>query len=319
MIITKYRLQGILLACILAITMLSAQTPRRQEAFESYIRKHYKEAIRQMNKHSVPASITMAQGLLETGAGRSSLARDFNNHFGIKCHRSWSGKRTYKTDDAPNECFRSYDRWQDSYEDHSLFLKNKRYLSLYALRSDDYRGWAKGLQLAGYATDKGYANRLIQIIETYELYALDIEGLPLWLVEGNGSASRPSESRRHHSHKVKVDRPQRPIYMSYGLYYVLADPGDNLQRIADDVGLSVRKLARYNDVPEDMRFQEGDIIYLEKKHNRASESYRSHVVGIGDSMYSIAQRYGIKLAELYKMNNKDEDYVPTEGEVLRLR
>ncbi len=222
------------------MTTLVAQAPRRQEAVEGYIRKHCKEAIRQMDRYSVPASITMAQGIVETGAGRSSLAQDFNNHFGIKCHRSWSGKRTYKTDDAPNECFRSYDKWEDSYEDHSIFLKNKRYLSLYALRSDDYRGWAKGLQMAGYATDKGYANRLIQMIETYELYALDGGKYPLWMGDDK-SFNRPEPSpQRRQTHRVQT--PQRPIYMSYGLYYVLADPGDNLQRIADDVGASAKKL-----------------------------------------------------------------------------
>ena len=317
MITTKYRLYSCILVCLVAVATLVAQTPRRQEAVEGYIRKHCKEAIRQMDRYNVPASITMAQGIVETGAGRSSLAKDFNNHFGIKCHRSWSGKRTYKTDDAPNECFRSYDKWEDSYEDHSIFLKNKRYLSLSALRSDDYRGWAKGLQMAGYATDKGYANRLIQMIETYELYALDGGKYPLWMGDDK-SFNRPEPSpQRRQTHRVQT--PQRPIYMSYGLYYVLADPGDNLQRIADDVGASAKKLARYNDVPLDMTFQEGDIIYLEKKHSRATESYKSHVVTIGDSMYSIAQRYGIRLEQLYKMNNKDEDYVPTEGDVLRLR
>ena len=254
MITTKYRLYSCILVCLVAVATLVAQTPRRQEAVEGYIRKHCKEA-------------------------------------------------------APNECFRSYDKWEDSYEDHSIFLKNKRYLSLYALRSDDYRGWAKGLQMAGYATDKGYANRLIQMIETYELYALDGGKYPLWMGDNN-SFNRPEPSpQRRQTHRVQT--PQRPIYMSYGLYYVLADPGDNLQRIADDVGASAKKLARYNDVPLDMTFQEGDIIYLEKKHSRATESYKSHVVTIGDSMYSIAQ--------LYKMNNKDEDYVPTEGDVLRLR
>lgn len=300
----------------LSLTAVVAQTPKRHIAFEEYIRKHYKEAIRQMDKHNIPASITMAQGLVETGAGKSSLAKDYNNHFGIKCHNTWRGKRTYKTDDAPNECFRHYDSWQESYEDHSLFLKKKRYAPLFALRSDDYRGWARGLQTAGYATNKGYANKLIQVIETYELYALDDSDIPLWMKRAGHSRpqAKPSKTR-----KPKVQRPQRPVYISYGLLYVLADPNDSLERIAEDTGFSVRKLARYNDAPEDISLQEGDVIYLERKHRSAVEPYRVHTVQIGDSMYSISQRYGIRLEGLYRLNDKHEDYIPKEGDVLFLR
>lgn len=304
---------------MLAITPLVAQIPQRNAVYEAYVRKHHKEAIRQMNRHSIPASITMAQGLVETGAGKSSLAMDFNNHFGIKCHNTWQGKRTYKTDDAPNECFRHYDSWQESYEDHSLFLKNKRYLKLYTLPSGDYRAWARGLQLAGYATDKGYANKLIKIIETYELYTLDEGQAPLWLGENNTIQTKHKAQKQEPIREKIVEKPLRPVYSSYGLLYVLADPNDNLERIANEVGIPARKLAKYNDVPLDIRLQEGDIIYLERKNNQATSKYRSHIVVIGDSMYSISQRYGIKLEKLYQMNNKDEDYVPTEGDILRLR
>lgn len=271
-----------------------------------------------MDRYAIPASITMAQGLLETGAGKSSLATEYNNHFGIKCHSTWKGKKTYKTDDAPNECFRVYSSWQDSYEDHSLFLKKPRYARLFTLRSDDYRGWSRGLQTAGYATNKGYANKLIQIIETYELYALDKSELPLWMQEGKVQGAKTRTDERNNQPK-EIDKPLRPVYMSYGLYYVLADPNDNLERISRETGLSVRKLASYNDIPEDMSFQEGDVIYLERKLRRAKEPYQVHTVIIGDSMHSISQRYGIRLESLYQLNNKDEDYVPEEGDVLRLR
>lgn len=296
----------------------TAQVAKRYPAYEAYIQKHYKEAIRQMDRHGIPASITMAQGLLETGAGKSSLAAEYNNHFGIKCHSTWKGKRTYKTDDAPNECFRVYASWQESYEDHSLFLKKPRYARLFTLRSDDYRAWCRGLQTAGYATNKGYANKLIQIIETYELYTLDKNQLPLWFQGERGST--PSNTAKPSRGMAKpLDKPLRPVYMSYGLYYVVADPNDNLERISQETGVSVRKLALYNDIPEDMSFQEGDIIYLERKHKKATERYSVHTVVIGDSMHSISQRYGIRLENLYKLNDKDEDYVPEEGDVLRLR
>lgn len=305
----------------LSIGSLVAQVVARHPGHEDYVRRHYKEAVRQMNRHSIPASITMAQGLVETGAGKSSLAKDFNNHFGIKCHSSWRGKRTYKTDDAPNECFRHYNSWQESYEDHSLFLKGKRYARLFELRSDDYRGWARGLQLAGYATNKGYANKLIQVIETYELYAFDSGSLPLWM-KGGGTSSSSHQARAKvvpQQKGQKKDSFARRVYLSYGLHYVLADAGDTFERVSAETGVPVHRLALYNDAPEDLRLQEGDVIYLDRKHRTATEPYRSHTVQIGDSMHSISQRYGLRLERLYELNNKDEEYIPVEGDVLLLR
>lgn len=280
-----------------------------------YVRQYHQEARRQMDRHGIPASITIAQGLVETGAGKSTLATVHNNHFGIKCHRSWTGKKTYRTDDAPNECFRSYSRWQDSYEDHSIFLKSRRYQSLFALSYDDYRGWAAGLQRAGYATNKGYANKLIKIIEDYELYALDHGKEPSWI----GGKRVKSKTKHKKGKQEKFDQPMRPTYMSYGLLYVLADPNDTYERIAEDMGISAEKLARYNDTPLDYPLEEGDVVYLESKKSRADSQYLSYVVRVGDSMHAISQRYGIKLSKLYKMNNLDEDYIPQEGDVLRLR
>ncbi|MDY3089523.1 MAG: glucosaminidase domain-containing protein [Porphyromonas sp.] len=307
-------LVGALLSCV----ALVAQVPKRYPAFEDYVRKHYREAIRQMDRHGIPASITMAQGLLETGGGKSSLAVDFNNHFGIKCHAGWTGRKAYKTDDAPDECFRGYKSWQESYEDHSLFLKKPRYAKLFMLRTDDYKGWASGLQRAGYATNKGYANKLIQIIEAYELYALDRSSEPLWMRSGEGRNASNRTSKSSIGLEAK-DKPLRPVYKSYGLLYVLADPNDTLERIARETGISLRKLAHYNDAPEDLGLQEGEVVYLERKHRSAKDPYKTHRVAIGDSMHSISQRYGIRLESLYELNNKDEDYVPEEGDVLRLR
>ncbi len=315
--IRNYRLGVVLLAMLTAGLCLEMQARGggRNSSFETYIHKHYQEAIRQMERYSIPASITMAQGLVETGAGRSSLATEHNNHFGIKCHKTWAGRRTYKTDDLPDECFRSYSSWQDSYEDHSKFLLGRRYQRLFALRMDDYRGWARGLQEAGYATNKGYANKLIKIIEDYELYTLDHGKLPSWM--GGRSVHRGTD--RGTSARHRADQPMRPVYRSYDLLYVLADPNDSFERIAEEVGISARKLAKYNDAPLDFSLQEGDIVYLERKNSRATRGYHFHTVRIGDSMHSIAQRYGIRLDKLYKINDKDEEYVPEEGDVLKLQ
>ena len=306
-------------ACSLGLTLLTVQAMEaqtlRKPIYMDYVRTYSAEARRQMDKHAIPASITLAQGLIETGAGTSALAREHNNHFGIKCHTTWTGKRTYKRDDNPNDCFRSYPTAEASYQDHSLFLKGRRYQRLYALRYDDYRGWAKGLQLCGYATNKGYANMLIKVIEDYELYSFDRGELPSWY----GSAQPSRSQTKHRSSGKSYDNPMRPSYLSYGLLYVLADQNDSYERIAEDMGISAKKLAKYNDTPLDYPLNEGDVVYLEPKNKEATSRYSTYTVRIGDSMHDISQRFGIRLERLYKLNDKDEDYIPEEGDVLRLR
>jgi len=308
-----YRLSLALAAVLLFGGLEAFAQVLRKPTFMDYIRTYEAEARRQMSRHAIPASITLAQGLIETGAGTSTLARDHNNHFGIKCHSTWSGKRTYRRDDNPNDCFRSYPSAKESYDDHSQFLKARRYQRLFALRYDDYRGWAKGLQLCGYATNKGYANMLIKVIEDYELYAFDRGEYPTWYSGRPAPARRPAEAQRSY------DRPMRPSYISYGLLYVLADQNDTYERIAADMGISAKKLAKYNDTPEDYPLNEGDVVYLEPKNKEASARYTTYTVRVGDSMHDISQRYGIRLDRLYKLNNKDADYAPEEGDVLRLR
>ena len=306
-------------ACSLGLTLLTVQTMEaqtlRKPIYMDYVRTYSAEARRQMDRHAIPASITLAQGLIETAGGTSTLAREHNNHFGIKCHTTWTGKRTYKRDDNPNDCFRSYPTAEASYQDHSLFLKGRRYQRLYALRYDDYRGWAKGLQLCGYATNKGYANMLIKVIEDYELYSFDRGELPSWY----GSAQPSRSQTRYGSSGKSYSSQMRPSYLSYGLLYVLADQNDSYERIAEDMGISAKKLAKYNDTPLDYPLNEGDVVYLEPKNKEATSRYSTYTVRIGDSMHDISQRFGIRLERLYKLNDKDEDYIPEEGDVLRLR
>ncbi len=308
--------------CVLLV-LLSAAIPasaqksgRRNNTYMKYIRIFSNEAIRQMKQHRIPASITMAQGLLETGAGTSSLAVEHNNHFGIKCHRTWKGNRTYRDDDLKGECFRSYRRWEDSYNDHSEFLKQKRYSSLFSLDKYDYKGWARGLQRCGYATDRGYANRLIKIIEDYELYSLDKGKYPAWMGGEIASVKLPKEKKKN---RQVSEKPPREAYFSYGLLYVLAIEGDTYGSVAEAMGMKPHKVAAYNDAPEDMALNAGEVVYLQKKLNRAVEPYYTYVVRVGDSMHSISQKFGIKLEKLYKLNDKDEEYLPLEGDVLRLR
>jgi LysM repeat protein len=286
------------------------QAQRRNSRYTDYIHKYAPLAVEQMKLHQIPASITLAQGLLESAAGMSALARKSNNHFGIKCHSDWRGKRVRYTDDAPNECFRAYDKVYDSYEDHSRFLKRgPRYAFLFKLKVTDYKGWARGLKKAGYATDPSYANRLITIIEDYELYKYDAQAL---------SKRETRKLERELKKKPWLAAPHK-VFLSNGLAYVVARNGDTFENLGKEFDISWRKLVKYNDLHKDYTLEEGDIIYLKKKMKKALKPYRSYVVRDGDSMHSISQKYGIRLKYLYKMNKKEGDYIPEIGDQLRLR
>lgn len=283
----------ILLAVLTAIIALNISAQKRNRAYIEYINKYDEIAVYQMKKYKIPASITLAQGLLESGAGRSELARKSNNHFGIKCGSSWRGPSVRHDDDARNECFRAYYTPIQSYEDHSKFLRNgKRYQFLFDLKITDYRGWAKGLKKAGYATSPTYATKLIQIIEDYELYKYDRK-------------STREEKERVYKHEILI---------ANGLLYVRAKDGDTFKSIGKDVGISSRKLAKYNDLGRKYPLMEGDIVYLKKKNKRYNGEKTYHTVKDGDSMHSISQTYGIRLDKLYELNAKDEEYIPTVGD-----
>ena len=286
-------------------TLAEAATQRKIPSYEKYIKTYSALAIEQQKKYKIPASITLAQGLLESGAGQSDLARRSNNHFGIKCHSDWSGGRVYHDDDLRGECFRKYKRVEDSYEDHSKFLKRSRYDRLFQLKITDYKGWARGLQKCGYATDRAYANKLIKVIEDYELYRYD--------------TGKVHKSTRQEKKKLKYPTVKYTIYRTYGLLYVYAKENDSFDQIAQNLDFPVKDLKKFNEVPEDFPLQKGDIVYIEKKKKKADKPNYDHVVQVGESMHSIAQKYGIQIKSLYKMNKKDKDYVPEEGDVLKLR
>ena len=286
-------------------TLAEAATQRKIPSYEKYIKTYSALAIEQQKKYKIPASITLAQGLLESGAGQSDLARRSNNHFGIKCHSDWRGGRVYHDDDLRGECFRKYKRVEDSYEDHSKFLKRSRYDRLFQLKITDYKGWARGLQKCGYATDRAYANKLIKVIEDYELYRYD--------------TGKVHKLTRQEKKKLKYPTVKYTIYRTYGLLYVYAKENDSFDQIAQNLDFPVKDLKKFNEVPEDFPLQKGDIVYIEKKKKKADKPNYDHVVHVGESMHSIAQKYGIQIKSLYKMNKKDKDYVPEEGDVLKLR
>ena len=285
----------VLICCCLA---LQAQTRNKQ--YEDYIKKYRELAVDEMKKYHIPASITLAQGLLESGAGQSTLARKSNNHFGIKCGSDWNGKTVSHDDDARGECFRAYKHPKQSYEDHSKFLAGRpRYASLFKLKITDYKGWARGLKKAGYATNPRYADQLIDIIELYDLDKYDKKGGLKWMKEN--------------------PNPHQP-YIANDLVYIVVRAGDSWKSISKEFDISQRKLRKYNDLYKGYTLQVGDILYLEKKNKKAGKEHIVHVLRAGESMYSISQKYGIRLKNLYKLNKMNaEDPAPEVGTILRLR
>lgn len=271
----------------------------RSEIRKAYIQKYKNIAIREMQEYGIPASITLAQGILESADGTSELAVEGNNHFGIKCHSDWNGERMYHDDDEDNECFRVYEHAEASFRDHSLFLKQKsRYAALFRLDPYDYEGWAKGLKDAGYATNSRYPELLIGIIENNELHKYDhMEYTP----DGNLVASSGHQVRIHPS----------------GLEYVIAEQGDNWNHLSLEVDVTIDRLLRYNDLTWDTELKPGMTIFLERKYRRGYVD--QHRAEPGETMYSISQRFGIRLDRLYKRNRMLPGQEPAVGELIVLR
>ncbi len=283
---------------------------KQNSRYQEYIHKYKDLAIKQMLHYNIPASITLAQGLLESNAGLSRLATKGNNHFGIKCH-DWTGKTIHADDDAPNECFRAYKSASESYEDHSKFLtQHSRYRKLFSLKRKDYKGWAKGLKACGYATSPTYAKNLIEIIEVYKLYRYD-------------SASKyDKKNTDFDKHKGKhVEINEHYLYPYNKNYRIKVREGDTFKSLAKETGVSYRDLAKYNERDKKDQLIEGEYIYLKKKQTKADKSYkkRPHIVKAGESMYSIAQEYGIQLKSLYKINHLSPDYSIKVGDKLYVR
>lgn len=292
---------------LLFITLIpaDAQSIKWNKSYSDYFSMWGEVAVQQMVQYRIPASITLAQGVLESGAGKSELARKANNHFGIKCN-GWTGRKSYHDDDERGECFRAYDNAYQSYVDHSVFLTNSpRYRRLFDLKRTDYKGWAKGLKACGYATSPTYATRLIEIIETYGLHRYDV---------GKGFDKQRIE-------QMHQSADQRQVFTFNSNYYVRARRGDTFRRIADDVDVSYRRLAKFNERDKNDTLEEGEIIWLQKKRRKAPKEFknRPHRVEPGESMYIISQRYGIRLKNLYKMNGLTPDYVIQAGDLLRVR
>lgn len=299
---------SILLCAISICSIMLAQA--KNEVYLTYIEQYKDMAIEQQRLHQIPAYITIAQGLLESAAGQSELAKKANNHFGIKCSSDWSGKGIqYKGD-----CYRKYANVRESYEDHSLFLLRKRYASLFELSITDYQGWARGLKACGYAEDPKYPEKLISLIEQYNLQEL---------TKGRKKAEEEYDDIEtdaiyetdiyEQAHKDLKDYAMPPIedfdlfcnhasgYRN-GIKYVIAKKGDTFFSLAKEFDMREKALRKYNDAQNERELEAGDMVYINAKKRQAGRKYTYYYFQPNDDIWEIAQKYGIRLKNLYKLN-----------------
>ena len=303
---------------LLATAMVWGQKLTRTE----YIEKYAETAVREMKATGIPASITLAQGCLESGNGNSTLATKANNHFGIKCHKNWKGKTIRHDDDEKNECFRSYRSADESFRDHSDFLRySDRYAALFNLELTDYKGWAYGLQKAGYATAKTYAESLIRIIEENELYRYDKldriarEELPPTPMEAEFSTA----FKPYPGHKLYTASLGREIRTTNGVAWIIAREGDTYAGLAKEFNLFRGEILRFNDRSRNTALQPGEVVYVEAKKRESAKNLDKHVVEEGETMRGLAQRYAVKMKKLYQYNAMRPGTEPEPGTILNLR
>ena len=297
---------------------------------EEYIQTYKDIAIREMKAHKIPASITLAQGLLESGAGNSALAREAKNHFGIKCHKGWEGDTYYMDDDEKNECFRKYDDVEQSFRDHSEFLCGRsRYAALFDLDITDYEGWAKGLKAAGYATNPKYAQLLIDRIKLYDLTQYDQIALGL-LAESDVEPIDPDADEYFelaYSPKDKSIFPLadmtpegRFIYENNGVRFVYAKEGETPESMAKTFGIKFKRFCEYNCLkhPEEVVFHSGDVVYLEKLRNKNWKA-KKYIVQEGETLRDVALRFAVKPEKVLRKNGLKEGTRLHKGQELWLR
>lgn len=323
----------IVLLLFLSIVCFMGGRAQSSADIQAYIARFKQIALEQERQYGIPAPITLAQGILESGAGKSGLARNANNHFGIKSYGGWTG-RTYAAwdDEASKSHFRWYDSAADSYKDHSKFLVgNGRYSSLFNKSVYDYRGWANGLQKAGYATSPTYAKALIGYIDTYRLYAINggvklrpgktititktitreelVEQKEIQLEEDEESEEEESVQSTIRKFVVEINDVRCTI-----LY-----PGETLSSIAMKYDIPKQKLLEFNETTDEHDINEGDIVFLDKKKKKYEGARDDYRVKEGETLYQISQQFGIRLSNLRKMNNKDLFTKLRTGELIRLK
>lgn len=326
-------MKAILFVICFIFSGISTANAQNSSDIRLYIIQFKEIALEQEREFGIPASITLAQGILESGAGKSGLTRKSNNHFGIKKGTGWNGPLFYAWDDDPQKSpFRVYASAAESYRDHSLFLKNNgRYRSLFSKSVYDYRGWANGLQRAGYATSPTYAKALIGYIDTYKLYAINggVKLRPGKTVTITRTITREElivrkdlqmEETEESEEQESIENTLRKFVVEInGIRCTILYPGETLSSIAMKYDVSKRDLLLFNESTNENDFQEGDIVFLGKKKKKFEGAQDYYRAKDGESLYSVSQRFGIRLANLTKMNNKGSFSILSDGEKLRLK
>jgi len=310
-ITTRITITFLFLSCL-------AFSQTRNQAYLSYIDQYHQLAEKQQKEHRIPASIVLAQGLLESGAGLSAFAKESNNHFGIKC-TDWTGDKVYHDDDQKGECFRKYNNVNDSYEDHAAFLiKRPRYSFLFDLTPTDYEAWAKGLKKAGYATDPAYAFKLISLIEVYDLHRFDLRESAILNNSKTDDKTINSNDKRESIGSVKAFVNHLVVKVN-GVRFVTSLPGDTYAGIADEFRISEERVRSYNEVNSTVDLKNGSRVFLSLKKKKAPKDCPTHSVLLGESLHSISQDYGIKIISIYKLNNIPFTDGVKLGQLLKLR
>lgn len=326
----------------LIIFMILCGFARAQEmSVEQYIDTYKGLAISEMKRTGIPASVTLAQGILETENGNSDLVKRSNNHFGLKCKSTWTGDTVAHTDDLPDECFRKYDKAEDSYRDHSDYLRaTPRYASLFTLDPEDYKGWAYGLKKAGYATNPRYPQILIGNIEKYDLQQYDSTGnFKLSDVAGIEPSNvprkrfklsdvvgiEPSKNRETKMKPAASDKEAtagpaielKPNTRFNNIKAYFAVKGTSLLAIATTADIPLDKLLDYNDLVDDGITKENCWVYLEKKPKSGNRDIYTSLQN--ETLYDIAQNNGVQLKSLEDLNNLPPDAAVKKGAIIKLR
>lgn len=315
--------QKTILYILLQLSCFYMNAQNKGITIEAYIEKYKDIAIREMERSGVPASITLAQGIRESSAGNSDLAKDAYNHFGIKCAKDWGGEEYYKwDDDADKSCFRVYKTAEESYIDHSdILMRRKHYQPLFKLDKKDYKAWAVGLREAGYASDPDYPKKLISTIEQYQLHQYDDMKSPPLLADGG--SPKPDSTKEttvsNEQPEVLFDRYKKGIFRKNNSSYMIAKKGESLLAMAERLNIKYKNLLKFNELKEGQQLIPFQHVFIEPKKNTYKGEEETHIIREGETMYMLAQYYAVREITLRRLNRMTDDVEPVTGETIYLK
>ncbi len=332
---------------LITIVFLQLNSFAQKEKGEAYIAKYKELAMAEMQRSGVPAAITLAQGILESQYGESDLCVQSNNHFGIKCKTEWTGEKVYHDDDAKHECFRSYPDAESSFRDHSNFLKNRPYYtSLFLLDATDVEGWAYGLKKAGYATEKDYPQKLLKVINDYNLNEYSLLALQkqtdktnivlsektkeTFAVKENKPVTKIVQVEEKEEVEIltkqsspTINKEKRSSIYPDGIFtinhskVILAKEGNSLLALANEYNISLSNLLAFNEMDEINILPTDTLIFIEKKLKKGASDF--HVTEADETLHSICQKEGVRMDAVLLYNKIQSNMQPIKGEKIYLR